>query len=85
MKRVSPETLVVLDGVCAVASEEIRMDDWNIDVVRDSLDCMITFVLRKLTFSYRTGCRRFAKGYQRSSWCFDHRLLATFPTNRPVP
>ncbi|GAA5833120.1 hypothetical protein JCM5353_004240 [Sporobolomyces roseus] len=33
VKRVSPDTLVVLDGVCAVASEEIRMDDWNIDVV----------------------------------------------------
>ena len=33
MKRVSPDTLVVLDGVCAVASEEIRMDDWGIDVV----------------------------------------------------
>jgi aspartate aminotransferase-like enzyme len=24
---------VVLDGVCAVASEEIRFDDWGIDVV----------------------------------------------------
>ncbi|GAA5948626.1 hypothetical protein JCM21900_005194 [Sporobolomyces salmonicolor] len=33
VKRVSPETIVVLDGVCAVASEEIRMDDWSIDVV----------------------------------------------------
>ncbi|GAA5834186.1 hypothetical protein JCM3766R1_004484 [Sporobolomyces carnicolor] len=33
VKRVSPETLVVLDGVCAVASEEIRMDAWGIDVV----------------------------------------------------
>lgn len=33
VKRVSPETLVVLDGVCSVASEEIRQDDWNIDVV----------------------------------------------------
>lgn len=33
VKRVSPETLVVLDAVCAVASEEIRMDDWGIDVV----------------------------------------------------
>ncbi|KAH8927633.1 PLP-dependent transferase [Atractiella rhizophila] len=33
VKRVSPDTLVVLDGVCSVASEEIRMDDWNIDVV----------------------------------------------------
>ena len=33
VKRVSPDTLVVLDGVCAVASEEIRMDDWGIDVV----------------------------------------------------
>lgn len=33
VKRVSPDTLVVLDGVCSVASEEIRMDDWNIDAV----------------------------------------------------
>lgn len=34
VRRVSPDTLIVLDGVCAVASEEIRMDDWQIDVVR---------------------------------------------------
>jgi alanine-glyoxylate transaminase/serine-glyoxylate transaminase/serine-pyruvate transaminase len=33
VKRVSPDTLVVLDGVCSVASEEIRMDAWGIDVV----------------------------------------------------
>ncbi|THH27377.1 hypothetical protein EUX98_g6804 [Antrodiella citrinella] len=32
-RRVSPQTLVVLDGVCSVASEEIRMDAWGIDVV----------------------------------------------------
>ncbi|MCJ1356901.1 MAG: hypothetical protein MMC33_006897 [Icmadophila ericetorum] len=31
--RVSPETLVVVDGVCSVGSEEICFDDWNIDVV----------------------------------------------------
>jgi alanine-glyoxylate transaminase/serine-glyoxylate transaminase/serine-pyruvate transaminase len=30
---VSPETLVVLDGVCSVASEEIKMDEWGVDVV----------------------------------------------------
>jgi alanine-glyoxylate transaminase / serine-glyoxylate transaminase / serine-pyruvate transaminase len=33
VKKVSPETLVILDGVCSVASEEIRFDDWGIDVV----------------------------------------------------
>lgn len=33
VKAVSPDTLVILDGVCAVASEEIRFDDWGIDVV----------------------------------------------------
>ncbi|KAM0786538.1 hypothetical protein ACM66B_001995 [Microbotryomycetes sp. NB124-2] len=33
VQRVSPDTLVVLDGVCSVASEEIRFDDWHIDVV----------------------------------------------------
>ncbi|KAF8517979.1 PLP-dependent transferase [Hysterangium stoloniferum] len=33
VRRVSPETLVVLDGVCSVASEEIQFDEWDIDVV----------------------------------------------------
>lgn len=33
VKRISPETLVILDGVCSVASEEIRQEEWNIDVV----------------------------------------------------
>jgi alanine-glyoxylate transaminase/serine-glyoxylate transaminase/serine-pyruvate transaminase len=33
VRRVSPDTLVVMDGVCSVASEEIRMDDWGIDIV----------------------------------------------------
>ncbi|KAI9751162.1 MAG: hypothetical protein M4579_006180 [Chaenotheca gracillima] len=31
--RVSPETLVVVDGVCSVGSEEIKFDDWGLDVV----------------------------------------------------
>lgn len=31
--RVSPDTLVVLDGVCSVASEEIQFDKWHMDVV----------------------------------------------------
>lgn len=33
VKKHSPDTLVVLDAVCAVASEEIRMDAWGIDVI----------------------------------------------------
>jgi aspartate aminotransferase-like enzyme len=33
VQKVSPETLVVLDAVCAVASEDIQMDRWGIDVV----------------------------------------------------
>ncbi|KAF2491065.1 PLP-dependent transferase [Lophium mytilinum] len=31
--KVSPETLVVVDGVCSVGCEEIRFDDWGLDVV----------------------------------------------------
>lgn len=31
VKKVSPESLVILDGVCSVASEEIRFDEWSID------------------------------------------------------
>ncbi len=31
--QVSPETLVVVDGVCSVGSEEIQFDAWGIDVV----------------------------------------------------
>jgi alanine-glyoxylate transaminase/serine-glyoxylate transaminase/serine-pyruvate transaminase len=33
VKKISPDTLVVIDAVCAVASEEIQMDNWGIDVV----------------------------------------------------
>lgn len=33
VRRVSPGTLVILDGVCSLASEEIRMDEWGIDAV----------------------------------------------------
>ncbi|KAF8159782.1 pyridoxal phosphate-dependent transferase [Crassisporium funariophilum] len=32
-KRVSPDTLVVMDAVCSVASEQILFDDWALDVV----------------------------------------------------
>ncbi|WPH01066.1 Hypothetical protein R9X50_00390100 [Acrodontium crateriforme] len=31
--KVSPNTLVVVDGVCSVGCEEIRFDDWSIDCV----------------------------------------------------
>lgn len=31
VKKVSPDTLVILDGVCSVGSEEIHMDDWGVD------------------------------------------------------
>ena len=33
VEKVSPETLLVVDGVCSVGSEEIRFDDWKLDVV----------------------------------------------------
>ncbi|ROT39358.1 alanine-glyoxylate aminotransferase [Sodiomyces alkalinus F11] len=31
--RVSPETLIVVDGVCSVACEEIAFDEWKLDGV----------------------------------------------------
>ncbi|KAI9477135.1 pyridoxal phosphate-dependent transferase [Zychaea mexicana] len=33
VKAASPETLVAVDGVCSVGSEEIRFDEWNLDIV----------------------------------------------------
>ncbi|KAG6888292.1 hypothetical protein C0992_008934 [Termitomyces sp. T32_za158] len=33
VRRISPETLVVADCVCSVGSEEIRFDDWDLDIV----------------------------------------------------
>ncbi|CAG9944239.1 unnamed protein product [Clonostachys rosea f. rosea IK726] len=33
VKRVSPETLVIVDGVCSVACEEIAFDAWGLDGV----------------------------------------------------
>ncbi len=29
----SPESLIILDAVCSVASEEIQFDDWGLDMV----------------------------------------------------
>ncbi|KAF2424859.1 PLP-dependent transferase [Tothia fuscella] len=31
--RVSPDTLVVVDGVCSVGCEEIAFDEWKLDIV----------------------------------------------------
>ncbi|KKZ68147.1 alanine-glyoxylate transaminase/(R)-3-amino-2-methylpropionate-pyruvate transaminase, partial [[Emmonsia] crescens] len=33
VRRVSPETLVVVDGVCSVGAEELAFDAWDLDVV----------------------------------------------------
>lgn len=33
VRRVSPNTLVTVDGVCSVGCEEIRFDEWDVDVV----------------------------------------------------
>ena len=33
VKRISPDTLFIVDGVCSVGCEEIRFDDWGVDVV----------------------------------------------------
>ncbi|KAL4946256.1 hypothetical protein BDV06DRAFT_183049 [Aspergillus oleicola] len=33
VRRVSPQTLVVVDGVCSVGCEEIAFDEWDLDVV----------------------------------------------------
>ncbi|KAJ5489420.1 Serine-pyruvate aminotransferase/2-aminoethylphosphonate-pyruvate transaminase [Penicillium diatomitis] len=33
VRRVSPETLVIVDGVCSVGSEEIAFDEWDLDAV----------------------------------------------------
>ena len=33
VRRVSPHTLIVVDGVCSVGSEDLRFDEWGLDVV----------------------------------------------------
>ena len=33
VREVSPETLVLLDAVCSVASEQLRFDEWGVDVL----------------------------------------------------
>lgn len=32
IKRVSPDTLLVVDGVCSVGGEELEFDNWGVDV-----------------------------------------------------
>lgn len=31
VKQVSPDTLVVVDGVCSIGGEELLMDEWGVD------------------------------------------------------
>lgn len=33
VKRVSPDTLIVVDGVCSVGVEDLKFDDWGLDFV----------------------------------------------------
>jgi alanine-glyoxylate transaminase/serine-glyoxylate transaminase/serine-pyruvate transaminase len=33
VRSLSPSTLIVVDGVCSIGSEELRMDEWGVDVV----------------------------------------------------
>ncbi|KAJ3170854.1 hypothetical protein HDU87_008682 [Geranomyces variabilis] len=33
VRKVSPNTLIAVDGVCSVGAEEIRQDEWQLDVV----------------------------------------------------
>lgn len=33
IKKVSPNTLIVVDGVCSVGCEEIKFDEWGVDIV----------------------------------------------------
>lgn len=33
VREMSPNTLIVVDGVCSVGAEELRMDAWGVDVV----------------------------------------------------
>jgi alanine-glyoxylate transaminase/serine-glyoxylate transaminase/serine-pyruvate transaminase len=32
VNKVSPNTLISIDAVCSLGAEELRMDDWNIDI-----------------------------------------------------
>jgi alanine-glyoxylate transaminase/serine-glyoxylate transaminase/serine-pyruvate transaminase len=32
VKKVSPTTLIVVDGVCSIAAEVLRMEEWGVDV-----------------------------------------------------
>lgn len=33
VKRLSPSTLVVVDGVCSFGAEDLQFDDWGVDFV----------------------------------------------------
>lgn len=33
VRKESPDTLVVVDGVCSIGSEDIRFDEWHLDIV----------------------------------------------------
>lgn len=68
VKRVSPDTLTALDGVCSVGSEEIRMDDWGVDIVRPISHCKVIKPKNRPDISVYVGHRRLAKRSRCPTW-----------------
>lgn len=93
VQRVSPETLVVLDAVCAVASEDIKMDGWGIDVVVSASQkglgappglsvVLASQKAMKVKFLPRRAYKRSADGFRRSSRPAQNQLPRTMPAGR---
>ena len=87
VKRVSPDTLTVLDGVCSVGSEEIRMDEWGVDVVSVSTrNNPAVLLLQPVDLSSGpAGLGRFPEGSRRPSWTLCRLCLAESPLRLQGP
>lgn len=72
--RVSPETLVVVDGVCSVGCEEIAFDEWKLDVVltasQKAIGCPagLSILMASGRAMERFNSRKAKPGYYFASW-----------------
>jgi len=93
VQRVSPETLVVLDAVCAVASEDIKMDRWGIDVVVSASQkglgappglsvVLASQKAMKVKFVPRSAYKRSVDVFRRSSRHAQNQSPRTMPAGR---
>ena len=89
VRRVSPETLVVVDGVCSVGAEPLSFDAWDIDVVltasQKAIGCPagLSIVMASERAMQRFHSRSTPPGSYFASWSNWEPIMRNYEAKKP--